>query len=86
MKRKILSILLALFLCFICIFTLTGCGEEKTNNDIATVNDTENSGGVSLNPELEGVCAFASKKDKDGNNSIIALKQDGTEVKILDEP
>lgn len=86
MKRKILNILLALFLCFICIFILTGCGEEKTNNEVTTVNDTENSGGVSLNPELEGVCAFASKKDKDGNNSIIALKQDGTEVKILDEP
>lgn len=86
MKRKVLNILLALFLCAICIFSLTGCGEEKTNSEEQTAN-AENSNNESLlNPELEGTYSFASKKDSNGNNSIVALKQDGTEVKILDEP
>ena len=86
MKRKVLNILLALFLCAICIFSLTGCGEEKTNSEEQTANAENSNNELLLNPELEGTYSFASKKDSNGNNSIVALKQDGTEVKILDEP
>lgn len=62
MKRKLLNILLALFLCAICIFSLTGCGEEKTNSEEQTANAENSNNELLLNPELEGTYSFASKK------------------------
>ena len=50
MKRKLLNILLALFLCAICIFSLTGCREEKTNSEEQTANAENSNNELLLNP------------------------------------
>ena len=83
MKNKIrnLSIMMVIF---IMLFTLTGCGNSNENN--TTVDEKSQEGTLltaDINPELEGVYAFANKTEE-GKASTVALKEDGSEVSLVE--
>ena len=68
---------------------MTGCTDNKNNNvnnNVDSSNGNSNSevieenGKIEMNSELDGVYAFART-----NNSIVALKENGEEIKIIDD-
>lgn len=63
-------------------FTIDAQGEtqiEEEQNEIIEIKEADKK---IKNSELENVYAFAIKLDKNSNASIVALKEDGTEVNI----
>ena len=83
MKNKIrkLSIMMVIF---IMLFTLTGCGNNNENNTIVEEKSQEGTLlTADINPELEGVYAFANKTEE-GKASTVALKEDGSEVTLVE--
>lgn len=68
----------------IMVFTLVGCGNNNENNTtVEEQNKEENVLSVELNPELEGVYAFANRTEE-GKASTVALKKDGSEVTLVE--
>ena len=82
MVKKIKTVFLAIMI-IIMLFTLVGCGNNSENNVTEQQNEQEETtSNVKLNPELEGVYAFANKTEE-GKASTVALKNDGSEVTLV---
>ena len=83
MKNRIRNLNIMMVI-FIMLFTLTGCGNSNENN--TTVDEKSQEGTLltaDINPELEGVYAFANKTEE-GKASTVALKEDGSEVTLVE--
>lgn len=87
MKKKVLVIIALIVVLGTGLFVLTGCTSSQVNKDGEKIKEAQEESAegvikedtIKMNSELDGVYAFANS-----DNKIVALKSNGTDVKILD--